>query len=883
MKFMLKCFFGPVLLFFGYTSSCQIVYFADAYFKYLVVSNHWINTNGDNEIQVSEAEAFAGYLNVHSQHITDLTGIEAFINITDLRVNDNDLTSLDLSANVHLKELHCQQNYLTSLDLNANTELTMLRCQENRLTSLDVSMQEQLWYLECSENNLESIRLSTGSILRRLYCEKNNLDTLDLSSFRLLERLRVQDNDLVTLNLKNGHNERLELFDATENPALTCMQVDDPDSFSEKWSGAIDEFVSVSDSCRTVVYVPDQALLSALLANPKINTNQNEYIEYQEAESYTGNINVNKLKISDLTGIEAFVQLKGLYFSNNKVTSADLSHLSDLKVLECNNNPLTELDVGSNHQLVKLRAMGCTLSTIDVTDNTALEYLDLTYNSLSALDLSQNKSLKTLYCSYNALTSLDLSELQALNVVYAFYNRLTSLDLSGDTSLAVLNLVYNDLVDLDLTALTGLRELYAGSNSLVAVTLPATSSLTTIWVSHNRIGTLDLSQCPMVSVLRAEANALDHLDLRNGGNANMTDFVVKQNYLSCVEVDDSVYFQTNWPSDHYSYVTQDCNRDEIYIPDPNLRSAFLYAGRGGGLYSTLRLDKNMDEKIWVCEANLYLGPLNASGRGITDASGIEYFPELKEIYLEDNPLLTAVDVTNNKKLTKLSVNGNTSLTSLDVSHNPDLLFLGFQHTGISSIDVSHNAELRVLDAQESELTGTLDLRANTWLTELDCRSNHLDSILFSGQPQLGNIKCAYNNLQALNLTGMANLKYVNAIENNLTCIEVDDPEYSLSHWTYFIDKGVSFSEDCDGDAARIAESEKEQESDFRIFPNPVKDQLVVVGMQELTSVKVYSLAGMEQTVTITDTRIDCSDLCAGVYVVQVSDGKRTYSSRVVKQ
>jgi len=60
-----------------------IVNIPDLTFKAYLVFNPEINTNGDTEIQVSEAEAFTGEIDVSQKNISDLTGIEAFVNIRD--------------------------------------------------------------------------------------------------------------------------------------------------------------------------------------------------------------------------------------------------------------------------------------------------------------------------------------------------------------------------------------------------------------------------------------------------------------------------------------------------------------------------------------------------------------------------------------------------------------------------------------------------------------------------------------------------------------------------------------------------------------------------------------------------------------------------------
>ncbi|MCH7535761.1 MAG: hypothetical protein IH948_08480, partial [Bacteroidetes bacterium] len=55
--------------------SAQIVNIPDSAFKAYLVGNVSINTNLDGEIQVAEATAFSGMIDVGSKGISDLTGI----------------------------------------------------------------------------------------------------------------------------------------------------------------------------------------------------------------------------------------------------------------------------------------------------------------------------------------------------------------------------------------------------------------------------------------------------------------------------------------------------------------------------------------------------------------------------------------------------------------------------------------------------------------------------------------------------------------------------------------------------------------------------------------------------------------------------------------
>jgi hypothetical protein len=122
------------------TLSPQNVTIPDTNFKTNLVGNPAINTNGDTEIQVSEAVAFSATINCASLNIANLTGIEAFVNLTRLYCDSNPLlSSLDVTQNSNLTRLKCGTNQLSSLDLTQNTNLIYLDCYSNQLSNLDIS------------------------------------------------------------------------------------------------------------------------------------------------------------------------------------------------------------------------------------------------------------------------------------------------------------------------------------------------------------------------------------------------------------------------------------------------------------------------------------------------------------------------------------------------------------------------------------------------------------------------------------------------------------------------------------------------------------------------------------------------------------------------
>ena len=185
----------------------QDVYIPDANFKTYLVGNPEINTNNDTEIQVSEASVFDGGINCINSTISDLTGIEAFTSFTSLRIQINQLTSLDLSQNTALMELYCEGNPLTSLDVSQNTALTTLNCMSTPLISLDLSQNTALAQLDCSYSQLTCLNVANG----------NNTNTSGWINFQ-------------------------------NNPNLTCIQVDDAAWSTANWTD-IDPQTSFSENC----------------------------------------------------------------------------------------------------------------------------------------------------------------------------------------------------------------------------------------------------------------------------------------------------------------------------------------------------------------------------------------------------------------------------------------------------------------------------------------------------------------------------------------------------------------------------------------------------------------------------------------------------------
>ena len=235
---MKKIFTLSFSLFASITLFGQNVTIPDVNFKAFLVGNTTLNTNADTEIQVSEAQAFTGSIVCEGFSISDLTGIEAFISLTELNCANNSLTSIDLSANTTLTSLNCSSNQLANLDVSANTLLTNLNCTDNLLTTLNVALNIELVYLSIYTNSITSIDLSHNAALTNLWCMFNPLTSLDISQNVNLTFLQANNCSLSSLNLANGNNTNFIGAVVNNNSNLTCIKVDDAAYSAANWTSS---------------------------------------------------------------------------------------------------------------------------------------------------------------------------------------------------------------------------------------------------------------------------------------------------------------------------------------------------------------------------------------------------------------------------------------------------------------------------------------------------------------------------------------------------------------------------------------------------------------------------------------------------------------------
>ncbi|MFC1793198.1 leucine-rich repeat domain-containing protein [Planctomycetota bacterium] len=197
-------------------------------------------------------------LRASKKAIADLTGLEYATNLTLLRLESNQLTSLppEIGNLKKLEHLYLSNNQLSSVqtEIFNLTNLRSLRLENNQLSLLpaEIGNLKNLMYLDLESNQLTSLPAEIGNLtnltwlhldgnqltsvpaefgnltkLTRLYLQSNPLTSLPAEIFGLvsLRELWLQSNQLTSLPAEIGNLKELEYLSLSNNQ-LSSVQAE---------------------------------------------------------------------------------------------------------------------------------------------------------------------------------------------------------------------------------------------------------------------------------------------------------------------------------------------------------------------------------------------------------------------------------------------------------------------------------------------------------------------------------------------------------------------------------------------------------------------------------------------------------------------------------
>ncbi len=409
-------------------SSAQLVHIPDSAFRVYLNQNFGACMVGDSIDSTCPAVLAANNINVNNRGISNLIGIEVFVNGTELQCSGNLLTSLP-ALPASLTYLNCSYNQLTFLPSLPST-LTFLYASSNQLSWLP-TLPSSLNWLGCEQNQLTFLP-SLPSTLTFLLASENLISTLPTLPPSLYF-------------LSCGHNQ-LTFLPSLPSTLTFLFFIDNQLTSLPALPTSLNALFCSNNLLTSIPTLP--ALLTTLYCN------NNQLISIPVLPAMLTHLICHNNQLASLPTLPD--SLIFLECSQNQLTTLPILPLS-LDYLNCSINSLTSLPV-----------LPMTLTTLLCFDNQL--------NSLPALPIS----IIELNCSHNQLTSLPV--LNWLSTLFCFDNQLTSLP-ALPTSLIRLSCHNNQLTSLPALP-TSLFSLRCNSNQLTS--LPALPiSLTFLDCSSN--------------------------------------------------------------------------------------------------------------------------------------------------------------------------------------------------------------------------------------------------------------------------------------------------------------------------------------------------------------------------------------------------------------
>ena len=355
----------------------------------------------------SSQMSYYTYLNLSGLNISNLTGLSQFANLKELRVENNNLTSLSGVPN----------------------SLQTLNCSNNKITSF--------------------VGLSNCSSLKTLDCSNNKISSLSSLPYLSIESLTASNNNFTSLILGNDYY----------CPKLSNLNVSNCTKLTELWSYGKLTSLDVS-GCSSLTFIRCEnnkiSSLSALPYNLKVLiVGGNQLTSLPSIPSSLEYLWVSNNKLTSFS-LSNHSNIQNISIDGNPITAATV----------CNNSKLTVMNVEESTGLKTLNCYSNALTSLNVAGCTALTNLDCHQNQLTSLDVSSLSNLTLLYCYDNKLTSLNVSNKTKLGQLQAYRNQLTSINVQGCSALQNLGCAENKLSSLSVQGCNALTTLNCWGNQI---------------------------------------------------------------------------------------------------------------------------------------------------------------------------------------------------------------------------------------------------------------------------------------------------------------------------------------------------------------------------------------------------------------------------------
>lgn len=432
-----------------------------------------------------------------------------------------------------------------------------------------------------------------------------------------------------------------------------------------------------------IVTIPDVKLKNKLLSSTatnniainstgssiKIDANNDGEIQLSEALAVE-KLYVENSTIVNISGLEAFSNVKELNLMSNNLISASLS-FPELKSLNISYNYLTSINITNCPLLQSIDITNNNLSTQALTNN-SLVNLYTGGDELHHLNLQGIPAVKKVSISYSNLETINAANmpfLEELEIGNA--PNLSQFNVSGSLKLKTLNMKFVGLSNLDLSNLTGLKTLDCTNNKFQTAILDGCTALSYVKIEDCFLTTISLNNVPSLSVVSLSNNNLTSVILNDVYYLNFLE--CNNNQLTNLTINNApnlltLHINVNKLSAlNLSTATKiknlTCSTNKLLSLDVSMLTNLISLQCSDNLLSELDFSKNKAMQDVACNHNPNLQKISLKN-GTSQASYLTYlFPNPKLAYICcDEDEINFFNISNNIYNNNTEINSYCSFT-----------------------------------------------------------------------------------------------------------------------------------------------------------------------------------------------------------------------------
>ena len=720
-----------------------------------------------------------------------------------------------MTKNTYLQDLYVNNNRLTSLDLTNKNNLLNLSIRNNNFTFATLPLPDENWLSYAYKQNempvARSQKVGTVIDLSDKVLREGTVTTAVLykTNERNPSELTALGSDYYTYA-----DGKVTLLKAVSDSVYVAFSNDAfPESAATFYPLCTNKFMVKSDAdygqddkaitFNAPAYTSDGTtvkfglgIYGATAQNPK-----KFYVDFGKGKQEFTATSAEAPAVPNASGttygnVSVYVpegeQVTAFDMENVTLNSIDVTaarSLSTLRLVNAGIYGSSNIDLSWNSVLTSLVLTGNHFNSLnirganDALQKNLLHDIDLSNNELTSVTLNDMRTIHNLNLSNNKLTELSLKDADNMLTLDVSNNQLTAININYCTLMTYLNLANNNIASIVLPAEISLKELHCENNALDFNTLPSIAGLDVYTFAPQNNITIakigpgcDLSGYNLDGATAYVWKKADGTTLLKG-----TDYTGENGvaHFNATVVGSKVYCEMTNPK-FDGLILKTTQIEAAAMPTNVIASFVTTADQNGSLILRASEDNTPVYIDWSgTEADLMEYQVGTSPQTFTATS-------------HKGATVRVYTYSETNDLTVFSI-GGLSLASIDASKLNNLLLFGAQDAGLtesqitlpnsesliemrlkgnnlSNIDLTRYANLYDLELNNNKFTA-FDASRYPNLELLSMANNQLTSFT-ADNAKLWHLDLAYNQLSEIDLTKVPAMNQMSLVSNQLSRLDV---------------------------------------------------------------------------------------------------------------